>query len=60
MEGFAHLHVRSGFSYGFRVATPEELVKATREIGMGSMALTSPPFRTLSPIRRAPGLFSMD
>ena len=40
MEGFGHLHVRSGFSYGFGVATPEELVEATAELGMGSIALT--------------------
>ncbi len=25
---FAHLHVRGGHSYGFGVATPEELVAA--------------------------------
>jgi error-prone DNA polymerase len=37
---FAHLHVRSGFSYGFGVATPEELVETAGEIGVGSMALT--------------------
>lgn len=40
MEGFTHLHVRSGFSYGFGVATPEELVEAAGEAGMRSMALT--------------------
>jgi error-prone DNA polymerase len=39
-QGFAHLHVRSGFSYGFGVATPEELVRAAAEMGMGTMALT--------------------
>ena len=38
-RGFAHLHVRSGFSYGFGVATPEELVGAAAEMGMGAMAL---------------------
>jgi error-prone DNA polymerase len=37
---FAHLHVRSGFSYGFGVATPEELVGAAAQMGMGAMALT--------------------
>src|SRR5215210_6391494 len=37
---FAHLHVRSGFSYGFGVATPEELVRAAEKMGMGSVALT--------------------
>jgi error-prone DNA polymerase len=38
--GFAHLHVRSGFSYGFGVATPEELVRAAAEMGMEALALT--------------------
>jgi error-prone DNA polymerase len=37
---FAHLHVRSGFSYGFGVTTPEELVRAAAEMGMGALALT--------------------
>jgi error-prone DNA polymerase len=37
---FAHLHVRSGFSYGFGVATPEELIQTTVEMGMGALALT--------------------
>ena len=37
---FAHLHVRSGFSYGFGVSVPEELVGAAGEMGVGSMALT--------------------
>jgi error-prone DNA polymerase len=37
---FSHLHVRSGFSYGFGIATPEELVEAAEERRMGSMALT--------------------
>jgi error-prone DNA polymerase len=40
MEGFAHLHVRSGFSYGFGIATPEELVEDSGEMGVGSVALT--------------------
>jgi error-prone DNA polymerase len=40
MERFAHLHLRSGFSYGFGIATPEELVEATGEMGVGSIALT--------------------
>ncbi|MDQ3922521.1 MAG: DNA polymerase III subunit alpha [Actinomycetota bacterium] len=39
-RGFAHLHVRSGFSYGFGVATPGELVAAAAELGMGALALT--------------------
>ena len=40
MGGFAHLHVRSGFSYGYGVATPEELVEAAKKMGMDSLALT--------------------
>jgi error-prone DNA polymerase len=39
-HGFAHLHVRSGFSFGFGVARPEELVEATARVGMPSLALT--------------------
>jgi error-prone DNA polymerase len=39
-QGFAHLHVRSGFSYGFGVATPAELVTAAAELSMGALALT--------------------
>jgi error-prone DNA polymerase len=38
--GFAHLHVRSGFSYGFGVATPYELVETTARMDMGALALT--------------------
>ena len=37
---FAHLHVRSGFSYGFGVATPEDLLGTAAEMGMGALALT--------------------
>jgi error-prone DNA polymerase len=37
---FTHLHVRSGFSYGFGVATPEELVEAAASMGMDALALT--------------------
>ncbi len=37
---FVHLHVRSGFSYGFGVATPEELVDTATESGMNTVALT--------------------
>jgi error-prone DNA polymerase len=37
---FAHLHVRSGFSYGYGVATPGELAGAAAEMGMGDLALT--------------------
>ncbi len=35
-----HLHVRSGFSYGFGTSTPEELVEAAEYMGAGSVALT--------------------
>jgi len=38
--GFAHLHVRSGFSYGFGVVTPAELLGGIAEMGMGALALT--------------------
>lgn len=37
---FVHLHVRSGFSYGYGTATPAELASAAAEMGMRSMALT--------------------
>ncbi|MDQ3926297.1 MAG: DNA polymerase III subunit alpha, partial [Actinomycetota bacterium] len=37
---FTHLHVRSGFSYGFGVATPEELVEAAASMGTDALALT--------------------
>ncbi len=40
MSEATHLHVRSGFSYGFGVATPEELVGAAKEMGMDALALT--------------------
>lgn len=40
MGGFAHLHVRSGFSYGFGTATPEELVDHAAGTGMVALALT--------------------
>ena len=40
-QGFAaHLHVRSGFSYGQGVAYPEELVAAAVKMGYGRLALT--------------------
>ena len=39
-QSFAHLHVRSGFSYGYGVATPEELAEGAEGMGMGSLALT--------------------
>src|SRR5215212_3719017 len=35
-----HLHVRSGFSYGFGTFSPEELVQAAGELGFGSVSLT--------------------
>ena len=37
---FAHLHVRSGFSYGYGVATPGELAEAAAEKGMRALGLT--------------------
>jgi error-prone DNA polymerase len=39
-DPFTHLHARSGFSFGFGVARPEELVEAAAEMGMPSLALT--------------------
>ncbi|MDP9409604.1 MAG: DNA polymerase III subunit alpha [Actinomycetota bacterium] len=39
-RGPVHLHVRSGFSFGFGVATPEELVAAAARMGAASLALT--------------------
>jgi len=39
-QGFAHPHVRSGFSYGFGVSAPEELVEAASDMGYSSLALT--------------------
>jgi len=39
-DPFVHLHVRSGFSFGFGVARPEELVEAAARMGMSSLALT--------------------
>src|SRR5919107_5126847 len=39
-DPFVHLHVRSGFSFGFGVARPEELVGAAAGMGMPSLALT--------------------
>ncbi|QIN81111.1 PHP domain-containing protein (plasmid) [Rubrobacter marinus] len=38
--GFAHLHVRSGFSYGLGTATPKELVEASSRMGYGALAIT--------------------
>ena len=39
-RGFTHLHVRSGYSYGFGVATPGDLAGAAAQMDMGSLALT--------------------
>jgi hypothetical protein len=33
---FAHLHVRSGFSYDFGVAMPKELISAAARMGTGA------------------------
>lgn len=37
---FKHLHVRSGFSWGFGTATPEEIARAAAVLGMDAAALT--------------------
>lgn len=37
---FSHLHVRSGFSFGYGVAYPAELVRGAAAQGMESLALT--------------------
>lgn len=37
---FVHLHVRSGFSYGYGTATPEEIVEEAAATGMRALALT--------------------
>ena len=37
---FVHLHVRSGFSYGYGVSTPRELLEGAARAGMRSLALT--------------------
>jgi error-prone DNA polymerase len=39
-RGFAHLHVRSGFSHGYGTAAPEELIEAASKTGVGALALT--------------------
>ena len=39
-EGFSHLHVRSGFSYGLGTATPEELAEVASGMGYETLALT--------------------
>ncbi len=38
--GYAHLHVRSGFSYGYGVIFPEEPAEAAAGAGMDSLAIT--------------------
>ena len=40
MGGFIHLHVRSGFSYGFGISYPAELVRRAAEFGMNTLAIT--------------------
>ena len=40
MGGFAHLHVRSGFSYGYGIAFPAELAQGASSLGMEALALT--------------------
>ena len=40
VSGFSHLHMRSGFSYGYGVAHPDELATAATGRGMGSSAIT--------------------
>ena len=40
MGGFAHLHVRSGFSYGFGISYPAELARRAAELGMNTLAIT--------------------
>ena len=37
---FAHLHVRSGFSYGFGTSSPEELAEAAVRMNTKNLALT--------------------
>ncbi|MBV9454991.1 MAG: PHP domain-containing protein [Rubrobacter sp.] len=37
---FTHLHVRSGFSYGFGTSTPEELAEAAATMNTKNLALT--------------------
>jgi error-prone DNA polymerase len=39
-DSFVHLHARSGFSFGFGVARPEELAEAAAKMGTPSLALT--------------------
>ena len=39
-SSFAHLHARTGFSYGFGVAYPAELVRRASELGLEALAIT--------------------
>ena len=40
MGGFAHLHVRSGFSYGFGISYPAEFVRRAAQLRMQNLAIT--------------------
>ena len=40
MDGFAHLHVASGFSMRYGASMPEDLVERAAEHGQGALALT--------------------
>ncbi|KRE63210.1 PHP domain-containing protein [Nostocoides sp. Soil756] len=40
VDGFAHLHVASGFSMRYGASTPEDLVARAAELGQGALALT--------------------
>lgn len=40
LDGYCHLHVRSGFSYGLGTATPEELAEGASRAGYRALALT--------------------
>ena len=40
MDGFAHLHVASGFSMRYGASMPEELVERAAAHGQGALALT--------------------
>ncbi|NHA67046.1 DNA polymerase III subunit alpha [Phycicoccus flavus] len=39
-DGFAHLHVASGFSMRYGASTPEDLVARAVDLGQGTLALT--------------------
>ena len=40
MDGFAHLHVASGFSMRYGASMPEDLVERAADHGQGALALT--------------------